>query len=217
MQDRQIIAQAEAFLKEQFEANPYFQANPTQGSYRLEHSYRVANIGAKIARAEGMNELHVILACLLHDLSYAEEFHEKEDWLNHGRRAAEMARPFLESLGLPPDGIQEICYAIAIHVDDEADIPGERNAFTLTVTDADNIDRYDAYRLYESLQYNRLHEMNLPDKETYVQERMDWLEEHRGVEVGTPTAGRMWQEQIDFQLNYYRKLLSQLQNSKKIF
>ena len=45
-----------------------------------------------------------------------------------------------------------MCYGIAIHIDDEADFEYERTPLAMSVGDADNIDRYDAYlRLYESL------------------------------------------------------------------
>ena len=53
--NREMIAKTEAFLKETFVASTYLQANPTERDYRLEHSYRVANIAKAIAEAEGFN------------------------------------------------------------------------------------------------------------------------------------------------------------------
>lgn len=38
-------------------------------TYRLAHSYRVANIGKEIAEKEGLNVEDLIIACLLHDAS----------------------------------------------------------------------------------------------------------------------------------------------------
>nr|WP_255810122.1 hypothetical protein [Treponema denticola] len=102
----------------------------------------------------------MIIACLLHDVSYCEEFCGKEDWLNHGRNAAKISYPFLKELGLPEDRINDICYGIAIHVDDKADFEGERTPFALTVGDADNIDRFDVYRIYETLHNNNFKDMN---------------------------------------------------------
>ncbi len=38
-------------------------------TYRLAHSYRVTNIGKKIAKKEGLNVEDLMIACLLHDVS----------------------------------------------------------------------------------------------------------------------------------------------------
>ncbi len=38
-------------------------------TYRLAHSYRVANIGKEIAKKEGLNVEDLMIACLLHDVS----------------------------------------------------------------------------------------------------------------------------------------------------
>lgn len=40
--------------------------------YRLAHSYRVVNIGKEIAEKEGLNVEDLMIACLLHDVSYFE-------------------------------------------------------------------------------------------------------------------------------------------------
>ena len=50
------IARTEAFLREKLKESTYFAEHPEAGEYRLEHSFRVARIGAAIARAEGMDE-----------------------------------------------------------------------------------------------------------------------------------------------------------------
>jgi hypothetical protein len=52
-----------------------------------------------------------------------------------------MVREFLKSIDYPKERIQDMCFAIAIHVDLKADFDGEYNAFTLSVQEADNIDR----------------------------------------------------------------------------
>ena len=64
-------------------------------AYRIEHTYRVANIGRLIAVKEGFDETEMVIACLLHDVAYCEEFGE-DGWKEHGRRSAQIARPFLE-------------------------------------------------------------------------------------------------------------------------
>ena len=120
-------------------------------NYRLEHSFRVANIAKEIAKKEGLDLEGLVIAGLLHDISYSETFKNENDWKNHGRKSAQIAKPFLEGLGMNSNRIQEICYGIAIHVDDEADFEGMKTPFSISVGDADNIDRFDVYRIYETL------------------------------------------------------------------
>ena len=122
MLNREIIEKTEAFLKQKFDNAVYLNAHPEAKAYRIEHTYRVANIGREIARKEGFDETEVVIACLLHDVSYCEEFGEN-GWIEHGRRAARIARPFLSELGLAENRINDICYGIAIHVDEKADFP----------------------------------------------------------------------------------------------
>lgn len=110
------IARTEAFLREKLKESPYFAEHPEAGAYRLEHSFRVARIGAAIARAEGMDEELMTIACLLHDVSYCRAMLDQDTWKDHGRSSAHIARPFLESLDLPEMVIGEMCYGIAIHV-----------------------------------------------------------------------------------------------------
>ena len=105
----EMIAKTEVFLKDTFAASSYLQANPTDRDYRLEHSYRVANIAKTIAGAEGFDVTYAVIGGLLHDIAYCEEMKTYEDRANHGHRSAEIARPFLESLGLNPDAVNEIC------------------------------------------------------------------------------------------------------------
>ena len=166
--NREMIAKTEAFLKETFVESTYLQANPTERDYRLQHSYRVANIAKAIAEAEGFDVTNAVIAGLLHDIAYCEQMQTREDRMNHGRRSAAIARSFLETLGLSSDAVNEICYGIAIHVDDEADFEWERTPFCETVGDADNIDRFDAYRIYETLEYLKFSEMTLQEKQEKV-------------------------------------------------
>ena len=211
-----MIAKTESFLKETFAASSYLQANPTERDYRLEHSYRVANIAKQIAEAEGFDVTYAVIAGLLHDIAYCEEMVTREDRLNHGRRSAAIARSFLERLGLPENAVNEICYGIAIHVDDEADFQWERTPFCETVGDADNIDRFDVYRVYESLQYIKFNEMLLEEKQDRVNSIIDKLTRYKDMKLGTETAKKLWIERLDYQLGFYAKLKSQLYNSTSI-
>ena len=75
----EMITKTEAFLKETFAASTYLQNNPTERDYRLEHSYRVANIAKAIAEAEDFDVTYAVIAGLLHDISYCEEM-QKRSW-----------------------------------------------------------------------------------------------------------------------------------------
>ena len=207
------IVRTEAFLREKLKESPYFAEHPEAGAYRLEHSFRVARIGAAIARAEGMDEELMTIACLLHDVSYCRAMLDQDTWKNHGRESARIARPFLESLDLPEMVIGEMCYGIATHVDDAADFPGERTAFAGTIQDTDNIDRFDVYRLYETLENMSFSKLSLAEKRSHVERTRQRLKEYLDLPFATAAATELWQERIGFYLDFYRRLGEQLASS----
>lgn len=211
-----MIEKTEAFLKDTFAASAYLRSHPVDRDYRLEHSYRVANIAKRIAEAEGFDVTYAVIAGLLHDIAYCEEMVSREDWKNHGRRSAAIARPFLESLGLPGDAVNEICYGIAIHVDDEADFEWERTPFCETVGDADNIDRFNAYRIYETLEYCKFREIGLDAKRETVASTIEKLTRLKEMKLGTATAKELWLQRLDYYIGFYEKLNAQLESSSSI-
>lgn len=212
----EMVAKTEAFLKETFAASTYLQEHPADRDYRLEHSYRVANIAKAIAEAEGFDVTHAVIAGLLHDIAYCEEMVTREDRMNHGRRSAAIARPFLERLGLSADVVNEICYGIAIHVDDETDFEWKRTPFCETVGDADNIDRFDAYRIYETMEYLKFSEMRLDDKREKVMSTIEKLTRFKDMKLGTVTAKDLWLQRLDYYIGFYEKLKAQLDSCSSI-
>ena len=200
------------FVRESFDSCPYFTENPADGQYRFEHTLRVAHIGAEIARKEALDEEAMVIACLLHDIAYSREIPEG-GWNEHGRVGARIARPFLESLSLSPETIKEILYGIAIHVDDSADFEGERTSLALSVADADNIDRFGAFRIYDAMRYARFYEKSLEQKLEWTRSRIPALERLRPIFFATDTAKAMWLQSIDYQINYFSRLLRQLEES----
>ncbi|MBR2686080.1 MAG: HD domain-containing protein [Erysipelotrichaceae bacterium] len=211
-----ILEKAEAFLKESFAESAYFKEHPSEGEYRLQHSYRVANIGKMIAEAEGFPVEEFTVACLLHDIAYRETFTSEEDWKNHGRRSAEITRPFLLKAGVDAKLTEELCYGIAIHVDDEADFEHENTPMALSIQDADNIDRIDAYRIYETLQVLQFSEMPYDQKKKLVDQNLINLEDYLQLTLATPSATKLWRERIGFYQQFYQKLQNQLNSSKEI-
>ena len=215
MRKQEWIIKTEEFLKKRFDTAIYLNQHKDAKAYRIEHTYRVANIGKKIAIREGFDETEMVVACLLHDVSYCEEFGEN-GWKDHGRRSAAIARPFLRELGVPEDRVNDICYGIAIHVDDEADFAGERTPFALSVGDADNIDRFDVYRIHEILNNDRFLEKSLEEKDEYAEKRLARLKELVDMPMATGTAEEIWRARIAFYIEFYEKLTEQIKSSKSV-
>ena len=213
----EMIAKTEGFLKETFANSTWLSANPIDRDYRLEHSYRVANIAKAIAEAEGFNVTNAVIAGLLHDIAYCEEMKTYEDRVNHGHRSAEIARPFLESLGLNADAVNDICCGIDIHADDTQSFEWERTPFCETVGDADNIDRFDAYRIYDTLRWIKFNEMSLTDKREKVVSTIDRLTGYKEMKMGTATAKNLWIQRLDYYIGFYEKLKAQLDSSTAVF
>ena len=214
--DENLIQQTEIFLQETFHASPYLQEHPAEKDYRLEHSYRVANLAKDIALQEQQDVTDAVLAALLHDIAYCEQMHTQEDRMNHGRRSAAIARPFLEQLGLPHSRIQNICFSIAIHVDDQADFDWPRTSFSEIVGDADNLDRFDVYRIYETLEYRKFSQLSLAEKLQHAEQTQSRLQTLRNMKLGSQTAQNLWTQRLDFYLCFYQKLLLQLNASSRV-
>jgi uncharacterized protein len=214
MTTKERIELTEKFLKEELEKSITFKDNTRRSvDYRYEHSLRVANIGVEIAKVEGFDQEKMCVACLLHDIGYSVDFFDKDDYKSHGRIGASIARPFLETLGYSKQDVDEMCYGIAIHVDDKADFEFEKTPFSLTIGDADNIDRFDAFRLYESFHLNDYRNKPIEEQKETVVSALTKLKKFKSFEFGTKTANTMWNEKLDYQISFYEKLLSQIINS----
>ena len=181
--------------------------------YRYEHSLRVASIALDIAKKEGLDEDRCYIGALLHDLGYSVPYDNPKEYVNHGRIGAKLARPFLESLGYSEEEVKEICYGIAIHVDDKADFEGKRTALAVTIGDADNIDRFDAFRIYDRLTWVDYKNLSLEKQKEHVDSVLSSLNKYLDYECATRTATLMWKEKISFQLEFYNRLKKQIENS----
>lgn len=210
------IQKTEKFLKERFAGCAFFREHPADGEYRLQHSYRVAHIAGEIARREGLDSEGLIIGGLLHDVGYSLPFERENVWQEHGRMSARLARPFLEQLDLGRERVQEICYGIAIHVDGKADFPGEKTVFAKSIGDADNVDRFDAYRIYDAMEYGDFRNLKIGDKRRWLREKLDWISWQMGEKTGTETARQMIGERLLYQRQYYEKVLEQLAHSEEI-
>ena len=201
------------YVQDLFDKSEYLKDKPKQKEYRLEHTYRVASIGKEIAQKENLDIDVLVVGCLLHDISYIYEMESEDDSLNHGRKSVQIAREFVMGLDMDAKLKNELLYGIAIHVDDKADFEGERTVLAESIGEADNIDRFDRYRLYENLLYSNLSNMSLDEQMGYASKRVERLKNLKKYAFRTKTSNRMWNEKLDYQIGYYEGLLEQLQKS----
>jgi len=171
--------------------------------YRWEHTQRVANYGRVLAEAEGADPEIVIAACLLHDVAH---FECDDNYKDHGRRGAQIARPLLKELGYTPQQIDNICFSVATHVDGEADFEHEKTIEARCVSDADNIDRFGAYRILQWC----VPEMNeFPRLIENLTQRIDRLQDYRSraLLLETVTGDRIFKQHLDRQIEFFQALI----------
>ncbi|MGD2027236.1 MAG: HD domain-containing protein [Anaerolineales bacterium] len=172
--------------------------------YRWQHTLRVVNIGRQVAEAEGANLEHVLVACLLHDMAH---FDDDDNYRDHGRLAARLCRPFLQEVGYAEADIDAICYAVAVHVDGEADFDHPPTLEAEIVSDADNIDRFSAYR---TLLYCQPEVYDFTGLVAKLEGRLEVLRDYRSKRLmGTETEHRLFNQKLDEQIAFYEAILAQ--------
>jgi hypothetical protein len=203
-----VQAQALDLLRERFLSSDAMDA--AARSYRFRHTLRVAELGRRIARAEGLSEDALVVGCLLHDLAYSEVMPDEAAWRGHGRRSAALARPFVETLALPDADREALLFGIAIHVDDVSGFPGERSPLACSIGDCDNLDRFDVYRVYEQLERVGFSTLDADAQRAFVAKAQAHLRHCENAPVSTATARALWQDRLAFQNEFYRRLSAQL-------
>jgi len=182
-----------------------------KANYRIEHSYRVAYIAKDIAKKEGFSEDMAFIAGLFHDIGYAIEYKNGEGFFDHGRLGAKLVRPFIYSLGYSEAEAEEICYAIAIHVDYKADFEFENTKLALSIIDADYIDRLDAFRLYEGLHNVDYKNLSIKEQGEYIKKTKENLNNFKKeYKCATVTAQKMLDEKICYQIEFLNRLNNQV-------
>lgn len=179
------------------------------GYYRYTHTLRVADIGRKIARAEQLDEEMLVLGCLLHDIGYV-VCKKRTDYADHGLQSARIGESFLLEQGYDPVKTESICYGIRVHT--QADEERARPATVLedSVSDADNIDRFDAWRFSRSLYWDGLDKLSVEKMRTLAQNRVRRMEELRDLRFATETGRQLWQEKLELWVDFYRRLELQM-------
>jgi len=192
----------QSHLVEMAQEHPSEAHNPV---YRMEHTFRVAHYGGQLAKAENANEEIAVAACLLHDVAH---FECDDDYKGHGRVGAKIAREFLATLDYTPDQIDNICYSVAVHVDGEADFEHPETLEAACVTDADNIDRFGAYRI---LQWCVPEMDDFPKLIDKLSQRIEKLQEYRNRAklLETDTGNLHFKQQLDRQIAFFQALIDE--------
>ena len=171
--------------------------------YRWQHTLRVSHYGKTIAEAEGARVEWVVAACLLHDVAHFDE----GDWKDHGRLGAGISRPFLVELGYSPEETENICYSVAVHVDGRAGFEHPETLEAEAVSDADNVDRFGAYRVIQWC---------TADVEGYgaliarLRKRLQTLQDYRQRRVmETETGHNLFNRQLDLQIAFFEALIEE--------
>lgn len=180
--------------------------------YRYEHSLRVANIGLELATLENANKKITVLGCLLHDVG---KF-DTNDNMEHGRISGKVARNFLETLDLSQKEMDDICYAIDMHVDGKSGYEYEETIESKIVSDSDNIERFGAYRIFLRMKWE------LNDENKSIAQRTLEVEGlllrlnkyYKGNVLETYSGNIKFKERIELQIDFYNKYLDELKMTK---
>ena len=173
----------------------------SNAEYRWKHTLRVAQFGKVIAENEAADVELIVAACLLHDVAWFDT--NAENSREHGRIGAKKARSILASLGYIQSQIDNICYAIASHVDE--DHPDTLEAKILS--DADNVDRFGPYRI---LQWCFADIKDYEKLATKLSDRIHRLEHYREENpLFTPTGQQLFVEQLDLQIRFFSEFVGE--------
>lgn len=206
----ELIRPTRAYILEQFSNSGMEESH---WRYRYEHSLRVAAIGRQIASRERLNREVLELACLLHDVGYT-RCKTPEDFEHHGRLGAEMAEQFLFRIGLEPARVESARYGIFAHTEDEETLPRACSVLEASVADADNIDRFDALRMADTLTYFDLMNRRPAEIIEICDKQIERYSEYQKMPFATKTATELWTDRVGFQISYFLRLRRQMEMTK---
>lgn len=201
----QIVLAARNYVKDRF----LMEMKKEDGYYRYTHTLRVAEIGRQIAKLEGLDEEMLLLGCLLHDIGYV-DCKKQTDYADHGLQSARIAWQFLSEQGYDPEKTESICYGIRIHTQPEEEMARTATVLELSIQDADNIDRFDAWRFSRSLCWDGLDKMTITQMKELAQRRGSRMEELRALPFATGAARTLWEEKLSLWTDFYNRLERQM-------
>lgn len=208
------VAAAHALLKDLLK--PY--GDDSYLTYRYEHSLRVAGRGMQIAKGENWEVRPLLLACILHDAGYP-ECKTEDDFAHHQEVSARIAESFLDAIGYDKDEAKLICRAIRIH-NLWDDVPENATPFELSVRDADDLDRFDVLRtcmkgnaiVGNSLICDRSSAQVIAECEAQLEK----IEKDSAHLCATPTARKLWNEQLGERKAYFDRLINQMKSTQEM-
>ena len=202
---QEMFENAVDFLQKKLNGSTHI--DEAEKRYRFEHSLRVANIAKKIALKEGQDVFITTMAAILHDAGK----YDTDSAKDHGRVSARVARAFLESLNIPEKQVDDIQYCISVHVDGEAGYKYDPIPEAETVSDADNIDRFGVYRIYQSLRWDDIDKLDARGIVEKYTDRIRKLDNYlkKGI-LSTETANKMFAKNLRMQIRFYKDLIDEL-------
>jgi len=231
------ISKTLQFLQETFDSSEYWKSHPEAKAYRYDHSIRVAKYAKTIGQAEGMNTEALIVASLLHDISYGLDFNIKNStcykepcpemegldfqeliW-HHGYTSALHSMHFVKNLGFTDQQGDEILAAMAGHTKTPADskIKLIDSLFTKTVRDSDEIDHVSGFRFYEDLLKFNFPDATQEERQQFVWDTKGYTQHHMDnmyLDLRTNTAKRLYKQNCDYRFSVLENLQSLINNSK---
>jgi len=171
-------------------------------SYRWGHTLRVVQRGIDLAKKENADIEEVMVACLLHDIA---KLGDLEHGLEHGRLGARKVRPILKEIGYSKKQIDNICYAIAWHVDGKAGFSYEHTLEADILNDADKIDRFSTYRTMLKLKSNAKSYRNYLRT---VRSQLNVLLKYKQYPPTRTASGtKIFSKQLDLQIAFLERVL----------
>lgn len=218
------------FLQKSFDVSDFWKRKPTSKQYRYDHTIRVAKNAAKIAEAENFDREMLVIAALLHDVSYGIDFDIKQSFTYkepcpeleglsqekliayHGYISVLHSKAFLEELGYKGEQLDDLLGAIHHTQSPEgAKYTIKDTIFCRSIGDADEIDHVSAFRFYDDLRAFNFTDATAQERQQFIWATKGYTEHcMNGIYnvLKTETARKLYKENCDFRF----KVLEQLQN-----
>lgn len=183
--------------------------------YRYEHSLRVANFGKMLvddAKKRGIevDEFTVRMACTLHDIGKFEAFLIPN--MSHGLVGANMARPFLKSIGIDDKTTEDICWCITCHSGEFDQYEYDDIIEAHFTEEADDIDRYGMLRVLAKIGDWKESSANYLEVIDKVDKYIARLRRHKkNLHCTSPKAEKILRKEINLQIEAfygYRKQMA---------
>lgn len=85
--------------------------------------------------------------------------------------------------------------------------------FAESISDVDNLDRYDVYHIYDSLWYEEFSNKSNTDKIKYYQDQIKRIKNNESVSLATALAIRTFHKELALPEIFYEHLLQQMRRS----